>query len=76
MSEDRYTKLEAKIDELTELIKTQTESIRPITEIYANFQGFGAISRNFFKWIIIPASVIFGIIVAMITIIKSVSIER
>lgn len=76
MSEDRYAKLEGKIDELTELIKTQTESIRPITEIYANFQGFGAISRNFFKWIIIPASVIFGIIVAMITIIKSVSIER
>lgn len=76
MSEERYAKLEAKIDTLTGLILAQNENIKPITEIYANFQGFGAISRNFFKWIIIPASVIFGIIVAMLTIIKSVSIER
>ena len=76
MSEQRYAKLEEKIDQLTELVKIQTESIRPITEIYSNFQGFGAISRNFFKWIVIPASVIFGIIVAILTIIKSVSIER
>lgn len=76
MSEERYAKLEAKIDTLTGLILAQNENIKPITEIYANFQGFGAISRNFFKWIVIPASVIFGIIVAMLTIIKSVSIER
>ena len=76
MSEERYAKLEAKIDTLTGLILAQNENIKPITEIYANFQGFGAISRNFFKWIVIPASVIFGIIVAMLTIIKSVSVER
>lgn len=70
MSAERYDKLEEKIDDLAALMRQNSENLKPIIEIYSNFQGFGAISKNFFKWIVVPLSVVVGIILTVINIIK------
>lgn len=47
-------------DQITELKK----QIDPITTVYQSFKGFGNVAMGIFKWVIVPLSVIVGVILS------------
>jgi len=55
--------------ELKNSIAELQKSITPITKVYAIFDGTGVLLQWFFRWIIIPISVVIGIILSWKTLV-------
>jgi hypothetical protein len=48
-------------DALAEINK----KLDPVFEVYSAYSGFGTIAIGFFKWVIVPISIILGIIISV-----------
>lgn len=51
-----------KHQELADQITVLTRTVKPISDVYQAFKGFGKVAMGFFQWVIVPISVIVGII--------------
>ncbi len=59
--EERETQHKLFSDALIEI----NEKLDPVYKIYSQFSGFGTIAIGFFKWVIVPISVILGIFLSL-----------
>ncbi len=59
-----------KHEEFVQSIAVMQEQLAPIYKIYSQFSGFGDIAMGFFKWVIIPSSVVIGIFLSLRQLIK------
>ncbi len=50
-----------KHDEFTKTLKEINDKLDPVYGVYSAFSGFGSIAGGFFKWVVVPCSVIVGI---------------
>lgn len=55
---------EQKNSELSKQIFDLTENLRPVIELYGQFKGFGSIGSLVMKFIVIPASVVIGLLLS------------
>ena len=47
--------------EFTRTLKEISEKLDPVYDVYSSFSGFGNVAGGFFKWVVVPCSVIVGI---------------
>jgi len=60
-----YQRLQAQQHEdFKEALKEINEKLDPIAKVYANYSGFGTVAVGFFKWVIVPISIILGIVIS------------
>lgn len=51
--------------EFKEALKEINMKLDPVYDVYSTFKGFGSITGGFFKWVIIPCSIVLGIIISI-----------
>lgn len=42
-----------------------SKKLDPVYDVYSTFRGFGSIAGGFFKWVIVPCSIVLGIIISI-----------
>jgi len=64
--QDHYDERVAVHDEFKQSLDEIQRKLDPVYNIYSQFSGFGKISIGFFKWVVIPVSVVLGIAISVI----------
>lgn len=41
------------------------KKLDPVFEVYSTYAGFGRVAMGFFKWVIVPVSIVLGIIISI-----------
>ncbi len=54
---DAHSKFEESLSDIQ-------EKLNPVYEIYSQFKGFGNIALGFFKFVVIPVSIVMGILLS------------
>lgn len=49
-----------KHEEFTRTLKEISEKLDPVYDVYSAFSGFGSIAGGFFKWVVVPCSIVLG----------------
>ena len=51
--------------EFKQALEEINRKLDPIYDVYSTFRGFGSIAGGFFKWVIVPSSIVLGIILSI-----------
>lgn len=48
-----------------ESLEQINKKLDPVFEVYSIYAGFGKVAMGFFKWVIVPISIVLGIIISI-----------
>ena len=52
-------------EQFKETLAEINKKLDPVYDVYSTFKGFGTIAGGFFKWVIVPLSIVLGIIISV-----------
>lgn len=63
---ENYQELQAEQHkDFKEALAEINKKLDPVFEVYSVYSGFGTVAMGFFKWIIVPISIVLGIIISI-----------
>lgn len=51
--------------EFRESLAEIKSKLDPVYDVYSTFSGFGSVALGFFKWVVVPCSIVLGIIISI-----------